>query len=63
MMLGGLYACPDCGKRHRITSMVPDPDNPDRMLCPVRSRGVFRLSGTDREKADRLLRDAFEEAT
>jgi hypothetical protein len=56
-----LTKCPECGLRHLVTSLIPHPDRPDILLCPVRTRGVLRLGKWEREEANRLLRSAFDE--
>lgn len=38
--------------------MIPDPDRPSRLLCPVQWRGM-RLPRWERHEANRLLRLAF----
>jgi hypothetical protein len=54
-----LTPCLACGRRHLISSLVPHPDRPHILLCPVRTRGVMRLAPFERAEADRLLRSAF----
>jgi hypothetical protein len=56
-----LTACAACGRYHLTTSLIHDPDRPDILLCPVRTRGVMRLAPLERAEADRLLRSAFGE--
>jgi hypothetical protein len=58
-MISRLILCLGCGRRHLPESMIRDPDNPARLLCPVRSRGVMRLSAAERAESERLLRSVF----
>jgi hypothetical protein len=39
-------------------SMVPDPDRPPRLLCPVQWRGL-RITPAERAEGSRLLQLAF----
>jgi hypothetical protein len=57
-----LIHCGDCGRLHLPESMVPDPDRPPLLLCPVTTRGVMRLAPWERTVSDHLLRSAFGEA-
>lgn len=56
-MTGQLIDC-SCGRRHRLTSFIPDPDRPSGFLCPRIFRKVMRLTAADRAMSDMLLAEA-----
>ena len=41
-----------------LSALIPHPDRPHVLLCPVRWRGL-RITPAEREHANRLLQSAF----